>query len=145
MFNGNAEETMYNMRDPFVWPNAVYEDANGYHENNVPVDQYYTMNGVWYSNYNYVRYRDNLLDKTYIKLRDLSLTYDLPKSLVSRVKWIQSAQVSLVGRNLLMWTPKQGLIDPDMTNYGNDLESQYGEYYSSPTTRSFGGGLKIVF
>lgn len=151
MFNGNAEETMYNMRDPFVWQNAVYQngtDAQGnpiYVENNTPVDQYYTMNGVWYSNYNYVRYRDELLDKTYIKLRDLSLTYEFPKSLMSKVKWIQSAQLSVVGRNLLMWTPKQGLIDPDMTNYGNDLTSQYGEYYSSPSTRSIGGGIKVVF
>ena len=145
MFNGNAEETMYNMRDPFVWPNAVYKDADGYHENNVPVDQYYTMNGVWYSNYNYVRYRDDLIDKSYVKLRDVSLTYDLPKSLLGNVKWIQSAQLSIAGRNLLMWTPKQGIVDPDMTNYGNDLESQYGEYYSSPSTRSIGGGIKIVF
>ena len=133
------------MRDPFVWPNAVYKDADGYHENNVPVDQYYTMNGVWYSNYNYVRYRDDLIDKSYVKLRDVSLTYDLPKSLLGNVKWIQSAQLSIAGRNLLMWTPKQGIVDPDMTNYGNDLESQYGEYYSSPSTRSIGGGIKIVF
>lgn len=144
-FNGNAEQTMYNMRDPYVWPNSVYQDASGYHENNVPVDQYYTMQGAYYSNYNYVMYRDDLIDKSYVKLRDLSLTYDLPKSLLGNAKWIQSAQLSVVGRNLLMWTPKQGIVDPDMTNYGNDLESQYGEYYSAPSTRSIGGGIKIVF
>ncbi len=44
-----------------------------------------------------------------------------------------------------MWTPKQGLVDPDNTNYGNDLTSQYGEYFSAPSTRTFGGSVKIVF
>ena len=44
-----------------------------------------------------------------------------------------------------MWTPNQGMIDPDTTNYGNDLTSQFGEYYASPSTRTFGGSIKIVF
>ena len=37
------------------------------------------------------------------------------------------------------------MIDPDTTNYGNDLTSQFGEYYASPSTRTFGGSIKIVF
>ena len=56
-FNGNAEETMYNMRDPFVVPNAVYRGSDGeYHENNIPVTAYYNMNYYWYSNTNSERY-----------------------------------------------------------------------------------------
>ncbi len=53
--------------------------------------------------------------------------------------------VSLVGRNLLMWTKSQGFIDPEMTNYGNDLTSEYGEFYAAPTVRCFGGNIKITF
>ncbi|MCQ2073732.1 MAG: SusC/RagA family TonB-linked outer membrane protein [Bacteroidaceae bacterium] len=147
-FNGNAEATMYNLRDPWVEPNAVYMGADGqYHENNIPVNNYpgYNMNGEWYDNYNYVRYRDCLIDKSYLKLRELSLTYNIPSKVMSKIKWLQAAQISFVGRNLLMWTPNQGIIDPDMTNYGNDLDSQYGEYYSSPSTRTMGGNIKLVF
>ena len=81
----------------------------------------------------------------YIKLRELSLSYRLPTKWFQNVSWLSSIEMGLVGRNLLMWTPKQGLIDPDMTNYGNDLTSQYGEYYSSPSTRTIGANVKIVF
>ena len=103
------------------------------------------MNGVHYDNYNYVKYRDLLLDKSYLKLRELNITYRLPEKWFENVKWLTAAEVSLVGRNLLMWTPNQGLIDPDTTNYGNDLTSQFGEFYSAPSVRTFGGSVKIVF
>lgn len=145
-FNGNAEETMYNMRDAWIWPKSVIANADGtYSENNVPVDNYYSMNGVWYSNYNYVRYRDELVDKSYLKLREVNFTYRFPSKWFKDVKWLSGASLSLIGRNLLMWTPNQGIIDPDTTNYGNDLTSQFGEYYSAPSTRSFGGSVKITF
>ena len=151
LFNGNAEETMYNLRDPWIWPNSVVQtgtDASGnpvFAENDRPCNSYYNINGAWYSNYNYSMYRENLLDKTYLKLRELNVSYTLPEKWFEKVSWLSTVNVSLVGRNLLMWTPKQGLIDPDNTNYGNDLTSQYGEYYSAPSTRTIGGSVKIVF
>jgi len=145
LFNGNAEETMYNLRDPWVWPHSVYKSGSDYVENNIPVTGYYNVNGAYYPNYNYVQYRTELLDKTYIKLRELNLSYRFPAKWFQNVSWLSTIEMGLVGRNLLMWTPKQGLIDPDMTNYGNDLGSQYGEYYSSPSTRTVGANVKIVF
>ena len=151
LFNGNAESTMYNLRDPWVHQHAVYQagvDANGepvYVENNLPVNSFYNMNGEFYSNYNYVRYRDNLLDKTYIKLREVSASYRMPTEWFAGINWLSTIEIGVFGRNLLLWTPKQGIVDPDMTNYGNDLTSLYGEYYSAPSTRNIGCNLKIVF
>lgn len=146
MFTGNGEETMYNMRDPWIWPNSVIEVADGvYEENNIPVDGFYNINGVHYDNYNYVAFRNSLLDKSYVKLREVALSYKLPSKLFDSIKWLSGVEVSLIGRNLLMWTPKQGVIDPDVSNFGNDLGSLYGEFYAAPSTRSFGGSVKIVF
>ena len=145
LFNGNAEETMYNLRDPWVWPHSVYSAGGTYVENNIPVTGYYNVNGAYYPNYNYVQYRTELLDKTYIKLRELNLSYRFPTKWFDNVSWLSTIELGIVGRNLLMWTPKQGLIDPDQTNYGNDLGSQYGEYYSAPSTRNIGANIKIVF
>ena len=145
LFNGNAEETMYNLRDPWVWPHSVYSAGGTYVENNIPVTGFYNVNGAYYPNYNYVQYRTELLDKTYIKLRELNLSYRFPTKWFDNVSWLSTIELGIVGRNLLMWTPKQGLIDPDMTNYGNDLGSQYGEYYSAPSTRNIGANIKIVF
>ena len=146
MFTGNAEETTYNLRDPWVWPHSVIENEDGsFVENNLPVTTNYNVNGAWYDNYNYVMARENLLDKTYVKLRELSLSYHLPEKWFQNVNWLSSVSVGLVGRNLLMWTPKQGLIDPDTTNYGNDITSQYGEFYAAPSTRTMGANVKLVF
>ena len=145
-FTGNEISTLYNDRDAWVWPDAVYVNSDGeYVENNIPVDAYYNMNGVHYDNYNYVKYRELLIDKTYLKLREMNLTYRLPAKLFDNIRWLTGIEASLVGRNLLMWTPKQGLIDPDMTNYGNDLTSQFGEFYGAPSVRTFGGSLKVIF
>lgn len=145
-FTGNAEETMYNDRDAWVEPHAVYVGSDGnYHENNIPVNAYYNLNGIWYSNYNYVRYRDSLIDKGYLKLRELNVTYALPHKWFENLRWLSSVDLSLIGRNLLMWTPNQGIIDPDVTNYGNDLTSNYGEYYGAPSTRNYGFSVKVVF
>ena len=136
---------MYNLRDPWVWPHSVYSAGGTYVENNIPVTGYYNVNGAYYPNYNYVQYRTELLDKTYIKLRELNLSYRFPTKWFDNVSWLSTIELGIVGRNLLMWTPKQGLIDPDQTNYGNDLGSQYGEYYSAPSTRNIGANIKIVF
>jgi len=145
LFNGNAEETMYNLRDPWVWQHAVYKSGDTYVENDLPVNSYYNINGAWYPNYNYIRYRDELLDKTYLKLREITASYRFPTKWFDSVSWLSTIEFGVFGRNLLMWTPKQGLIDPDMTNYGNDIGSLYGEYYSAPSTRNIGCNLKIVF
>ena len=145
LFDGNAEETMYNLRDPWVWPHSVYSAGGTYVENNIPVTGFYNVNGAYYPNYNYVQYRTELLDKTYIKLRELNLSYRFPTKWFDNVSWLSTIELGIVGRNLFMWTPKQGLIDPDQTNYGNDLGSQYGEYYSAPSTRNIGANIKIVF
>ena len=145
-FNGNAEETTYNYRDAFVHPNSVYKGADGeYHENDIPVNAYYNMNNYWYSNTNKEQFRKDLVDKSYFKLRELNLTYKLPRKWFSSLGWLTGIDLSIFGRNLLMWTPNQGMIDPDTTNYGNDLDSQFGEYYAAPSIRTFGGSIKVVF
>ena len=55
-------------------------------------------------------------------------------------------QVSLIGRNLFMWTPKKNnYVDPEGTNYGNDILSEIlVNLVLAPTNRTFGGGIKVV-
>ena len=45
-----------------------------------------------------------------------------------------------------MWTPKaNNYVDPEITNYGNDITSELGEFAALPSTRNIGGGIKVVF
>ena len=55
----------------------------------------------------------------YLKLRELTLSYQLPSQLVGLAHGLlRNAQISLVGRNLLMWTKYTGL-DPEVNFVGN--------------------------
>ncbi len=144
-FTGNAPETAYNYRNPFVYPNSVIDNGDGtYRENNIMVNSAYGMNGYWYGNYNTLAANNSILDRSYLKLRDLSFTYHFPEKLFGG--FVQGLDLSIIGRNLFLWTPKSNtVIDPDMSNFGNDLTSEWGEYYAAPSVRTIGGSIKITF
>lgn len=82
----------------------------------------------------------NIFDASYVKLREVKLSYNLP------TKWIrplnlQGVSVSLVGRNLLIIHRNVTDIDPEVafnTGNGQGLES-----LSNPTTRSYGFNINI--
>lgn len=57
-------------------------------------------------------------DATFVKLRELSLTYKLPRDVVQALDPLQRGYVTLSGRNLLTLTDYSGL-DPEVSNFGN--------------------------
>lgn len=80
-----------------------------------------------------------------MKLRELVLSYSFPKAWISKLG-IQQLDLSLIGRNLFMWTPKaNNYVDPETTTFGNDIASELGEFAALPSTRNIGGGIKVVF
>jgi hypothetical protein len=86
-----------------------------------------------------------VLPRTYVKLREVTLSYTVPKKLIAKTP-LTNIQLSLIGRNLLMWTSaKNNFVDPDQTNYGNDLTSGFGEFSSAPTVRNLGASIKLIF
>ena len=147
-FVGNNTESTYNMRQPFIEPNSVVEIDNGdgtfsYEENSIPIEMS-TINSYWYTNTNNVRYENQIIDRSYVKLREVIISYRFPD--FSNKLPIENLEVSLIGRNLLLWTPTENnMIDPESTTWGNDLDSEFGEFAGGPTIRSLGASLKVVF
>lgn len=83
-----------------------------------------------------------IFDGSYVKLRELTLGYSLPASLLTRLK-IRSAKVSLVGRNVLMLFRNNPHIDPEVDRFGaNQQGFAYGEL---PSSRSIGANLSFGF
>ena len=152
-FAGTAPETTYNDRNPFIVPNSVMQvlDANGkllgYTENTVPISQ---TNQTFYQYYDQSRgggefSRAFLVSKSFIKLRDVVITYTFPKKWLDKTPF-GNASLSFIGRNLLIFTPSSNhFIDPELTTFGNDLNADYGEFSAAPTTRSYGVSLRITF
>lgn len=156
-FVGNSTETLYNDRQPFILPNSVYQpidpgtgkpqvDDNGepvYLENTTPVS-ISNVSTFWNPNNNFTT-KDFFLDRSYVKLRELTVSYRIPTAVLSRTPF-KAVNVTLVGRNLFLWTPKENnFIDPEVTTFGNDIVSDLGEFAAGPTTRSFGFSIKASF
>ncbi len=146
---GTVPITTYNNREPFIIPNSVYEvgqDAQGkpvYAENTIPINAV-TLVDYW-GNGGIELDGNSLIDKSYIKLREAVLSYSFPAKLLTKT-FIRNIELSIIGRNLLLWTPKeQTYIDPELTTFGNDLNADFGEYGAQPTVRSVTMGLRLVF
>lgn len=79
----------------------------------------------------------NVYDTSFLKLRDLTLSYNLPK--------LCNIDVTVFGfaRNVLIWA-KMPNFDPE-SSQGNGNMGGYFESYSVPNTSSYGGGLKVTF
>jgi TonB-linked SusC/RagA family outer membrane protein len=86
-----------------------------------------------------------LFDATYMKLRELKFGYKFPNRLFGNV--IKDFQLSLVGRNLFLWTPKSNQhFDPEVSTAttGSGLVPGF-ENMSLPSTRSYGINLNVKF
>lgn len=152
-FVGNATQSLYNDRQPFIVPNSVIEnpyydptDATSpeYIENNVPISMT-NINAYYYHSQNNVANRDRVLPRDFLKLRDVSLSYTLPMETAEKLH-TKGVQVVLSGRNLLLWTPQDNnFVDPESTSFGNDLTGAFGEFRTGPTVRSFTGSVRITF
>ena len=76
----------------------------------------------------------NYRSMTFFKIRELSLTYMVPKSACDWMH-IKGASVSFIGQNLLLWAKEFKYADPDVD--GDDL--------NSPSQRFLGFNVKIDF
>lgn len=80
-------------------------------------------------------------DASFIKLRDISISYNL-KQVLGNVKFIKGATISVVGRNLaLLAVSKENVHrwDPSI------MSQRYGENGQLPGTRSYGVNLTLRF
>lgn len=110
-------------------------DANGN-----PVDMYVeamSYYGQWYSN----RLAEPFIhDASYIKLREVSLSYNLPESIIGN--FVNSASVGLVARNLWM------IAVSDDNKHGwdpSEMSQVYGENGQLPGLRSYGFNIRVNF
>ena len=86
---------------------------------------------------------------TYVKslrLRTISLTYDVPRSFLARTKYIKRAAITAAANNLLLFTNYDG--DPEVAASGAGIggSSSVGfDYCGVPATRSYSLGINLVF
>lgn len=86
----------------------------------------------------------SVVDGDFIKLRQITLGFNVPARLLAGVPLIRSVNVSLVGRNLAYLMKKTTNIDPEAT-FGANLRYAGIEGTSLPSSRNYGINVNIKF
>lgn len=146
-FVGNSIESTYNDRNPFIIPNSVVDNGDGtYSENTTPITLENVTNYWGNTTNNPGIEAGHVIDKTFVRLRDISLYYTFPAKVTDKLG-LSRLEVGLYGKNLFMWTPDENpYVDPEVSTFaGNDVTSEFGEFGSNPSQRAYGAVLKLSF
>lgn len=137
-FVGASAETAEGDRAGYVFPNSVYQDASGKYVQNTSVtffpQDYYPS----------IVDGQNVIDASYIKLREANLTYTLPKRWLDRTPF-GSASVGFFGNNLWIKTAKENrYVDPEVNSAGAG-NTQGFDFTAQPSVRNYGVNLRVTF
>ncbi len=135
-------------RNEVVVFDGVAADANGN-----PTETINTVSTViggtdggsnYYQAYGFVGLDElTVQDGSWIRLRDVNLTYTLPSSLLTNLPF-SAVSVNLNARNVFLITDYTG-IDPE-TNLTGSSSNVFGyDYFNNPNTRSYGFKLNVTF
>jgi TonB-linked SusC/RagA family outer membrane protein len=83
-----------------------------------------------------------VFDASWFRLRELSLGYTLPKSLLSKTPF-GSASIVITGRNLFLYAPNYPHLDPEINTQGVS-NSQGIDFNTMPQTRTYGVLLRLT-
>ena len=83
-------------------------------------------------------------DGSFLKLREVSLTYNFPKSLTDALPFT-SGRLSLIGRNVLQFTNYSGW-DPEVSSYDGNVQQNFAvDYGVYPTQATYSLSLNLKF
>lgn len=138
-YAGTLEETLIG-RETGVVGNGVMSDGNGgFVANNVVVPAN-VFNQATYSN---SVESSAIFDASYVKLRQMTIGYSLPKSLLKNTP-IEALKFSIVGRNLAILYKKAPHIDPE-TGFSSANGNQGQEFGQYPSARNIGFNINLKF
>lgn len=80
-------------------------------------------------------------DASWTRLREISLGYSLPQSIVSKLG-MEDVNLSVSGRNLVLWTGIEG-VDPE-SNLTGASKGRGLDYFTNPNTKSYLFTLKLT-
>ncbi|HUP11550.1 MAG TPA: SusC/RagA family TonB-linked outer membrane protein, partial [Niastella sp.] len=137
-FNGTSWETAQYGREPYIFPNSVYYDQSDKLVTNTDVK---FLPQDYFSN---MPYGQHVIDASYVKLRELSLSYRIPKSVLKKSPF-GDLTVGLFGNNLFLWTPAANkYIDPEINSAGA-TNLQGFDFTAQPSQRNFGFNISASF
>lgn len=147
-FSGAGIRTTYFNRQRFVVPNSSYLDpATNTYVANTNITTRTGGVDFWTNGPSNTGVNSNYVySAAFWKMRELSLSYQLPKSVLSGIKFIKGAEISLQGRNLFLWTPKTNIYtDPEYSAFAPDSNAiGFTSLSQTPPGRLYGFSLSLT-
>lgn len=137
--SGMMDFTAVDREEGIISEGVILQDDGSYRPNDVRLSgrDYY-----WWR-YNRGNEEVGMFDASYLKLRELSLGYSFPRSILGNLP-IQSLTFSVVGRNLALWTENPH-FDPETLSFNGGTIVPGVEDMATPSSRSIGFNLNIKF
>ncbi len=133
---GHTKASLVGREGGVIFP-AVYADGR---PNTTAVDPQ-----TFYTDYRNLQIADPFIFKSdFIKLRNVTLSYDLTTVLANRAKFVKGLVLSASARNLLIIKKYLADLDPEAFASSGDNRVGY-EQTSVPTTRNYGVTLNVKF
>ncbi len=144
-FTGTSAATTAYDRERFVFPNSSYKDDNGNYVPNTTIATQDGGLGAWDTNLRTVG-ENFVTSADFWKIREVSLVYDFPASMLSKVKFIKTASVGLVGRNLFNFFPSSNIYtDPEFAIGADNGAIGLNSTLQTPPTRTYGFTVSLTF
>ncbi len=136
-----AEQGLTPLEGVYMVAPGVVDNGDGTYSPNTKLvtveaynKQYYRMNNV----------EANTFDASFLKLREVTLSYSLPSRLTNKIGFLTGASIGVYGRNLFCWTDFP-IYDPELSTLsGNSLTTGL-EIGTLPSARTFGVNLNLSF
>lgn len=142
--DGLSERSAMFQHSRFVFPNSAISLGNGKYQTNTNI----TVNdggvGFW-GNSGYFPNSMYVTSAAFWTLRNMSLTYQVPRKALQHLKVVEGITIGVVGSNLLLFVPKSNQwTSPE---FSEDTGNATGTNSISepPPTRTFGANLTVVF
>ncbi|QES90381.1 SusC/RagA family TonB-linked outer membrane protein [Rhizosphaericola mali] len=145
-WSGMGINTVKYDRKPFVFPNSVYLGDDGTYVENKSIVTAYGGDNFWAQNVYTSAASNFVTNGAYWKLRQLSISYALPASILGKQHVLKSATISVQGRNLFLWMPKDNVYtDPEYSAAGSDSNGIGLTGYDAPPQRYYGATISLTF
>jgi len=145
-FSGVSYTSASAGRERFVYPNSVIQTSPGVFVPNTDVSVNNGGGSFWSGGIRRDVASNYVTSAAFWKIRELSLAYQVPISwLQSHGKFVKSASIALVGRNLFMFRPSDNIFTDPEINVGTGNAQGVNNLNQTPPTRIYGFTASIGF
>jgi TonB-linked SusC/RagA family outer membrane protein len=149
-FTGSGARSVTYGRKDFLYPNSAFSTDGGVtYQPNTTATNLLTPGGAefWAQNTTWNRSvaENYVTSGSFFKIRELSLSYALPASLLTKTGFVKGLSLNVYGRNVFTWVPKENIYTDPEFSFSNSNAIGINTNTQTPPTKFYGATLSATF